>query len=541
MPYPETRLAHVLRRWRRRFDARPLDALLALAAIIVTGYVLIAPFTVVRYPPLTDLPMHAAVTSAFRHWLDPAWHFQDQFELQPLRSPVLSFYVLGALLACFMPITVAMKVATALLLSLLPIGLAVYCRGMKKNPTMGVAAAALAWGTLTHWGFISFLAALGLTMMGVGLTLMVVERPSRSRMIGLGVVSVLVFFTHVSGIPPYLLAVAIATGFMFPVTRRVRPVAIAVAPAALLFALWWRVRPPSESTAIPIHFDASATGRMAARIGDALLHSFRGPEEASILTDMVCIILGVAVYSVVVGVIGARRRRSRPPSRRAVHATAAAVTISLMFSALYFVLPLDIGVWSVVSPREMTAAALCALAALPSLPHNPWFRAPALCALLVAITMPARFVTGKYVAFERWTKDFDAVLAEIPMAPKLGYVLWDRSGPDGEMIPLLHFPAWVQAERGGWLSFHFATWEHEPIRFRTTPPMDVPPPTPDGFERHPDMFDLTTRGQYFDWILIRSPSSPEARVAVDPSLQLVANKGWWWLYHRTAPRPVSGS
>jgi hypothetical protein len=537
MAHQETRLARLLRRWRRRFDARPLDTLLAIAATVVTGYVLIAPFTVVRYPPLTDLPMHAAVASAFRHWTDPAWHFQDQFELQPFRSPVLVFYVLGALLAYLVPIAMAMKIATLLLLSLLPIGLAVYCRGMKKNPTMGVAAAALAWGTLTHWGFISFLAAIGLTMMGVGLTLMVVERPSRSRVIGLGVVSVLVFFTHVSRIPPYLLAVAIATGIMFPVTRRARPVAIAVAPAGLLFALWWLVRPPSESAAIPLHFDASH----AARIGDALFHSFRGPEEASILADMVCIILGVAVYSVVVRVIGARRRPSRPPSRRAAHATAAALAIAVMFATLYFVMPLDIGVWSAVYPREMTAAALCALAALPALPRNPWFRAPALCALLAAVTMPTRFVTGKYEAFERWTKDFDAVLAEIPMAPKLGYVLWDRSGPDGETIPLLHFPAWVQAERGGWLSFHFATWEAMPIRFRTTPPMDVPPPTPDGFERHPDMFDLTTRGKYFDWILIRSPSSPEARVAVDASLQLVDHEGWWWLYHRTAPRPVSGS
>ncbi|MGH7435325.1 MAG: hypothetical protein ACRENE_06600, partial [Polyangiaceae bacterium] len=72
----------LLRRWQRRFDASPLDVLLAAGAALVTAYAVVAPLTVTRYPPLTDLPMNAAVASVFRHWLDPAWHFQDQFELQ---------------------------------------------------------------------------------------------------------------------------------------------------------------------------------------------------------------------------------------------------------------------------------------------------------------------------------------------------------------------------------------------------------------------------------------------------------------------------
>ncbi|MGH7437588.1 MAG: hypothetical protein ACRENE_18070, partial [Polyangiaceae bacterium] len=459
--------------------------------------------------------------------------FQDQFELQPLRSPVLTYYVLGALLACVVPIASAMKIATAAMLSLLPIGLAVYCRGLKKDPSMGVAAACVAWGTLAHWGFISFLGAVGLTLMGLGITLMTVERPTRGRIVALGLVTLAVFLTHPSRLPPYLIAVGLTTAAMFPVHRCLRPVAIAVAPAVVLFAAWWLARPATETGAVTLQFDP---GR-ASLMGQWLLHSFRGPAEAPVLDEVVGLVLGVGVYSGLVRLFHARRRRLPRLSRRALHASAAALAVSLTFLGLYFVLPLRIAAWSLVYPREITVAALCALAALPGLPRSPWLRAPALCALLVAVMAPTRLVTEKHAAFDRWTRGFDDLVAEMPLAPKLGYLLLDRTGPEGDTLPLLHFPAWVQAERGGWLSYHFASNEAAPIRFRRTPPMDVPPATPEGFEWHPEMFDLSTRGKYFDWILVRAPSSPAARLAEDPSLELVDRRGWWWLYHR-APTPA---
>jgi hypothetical protein len=524
-----TTLQRALRQARRRFDAQPLRSLLAAVAIVVTTYALVAPFTVVRYPPLTDLPMHAAIASALRHWFDPAWHFQDQFELAPFRSPVLTFYVLTATLALVLPIAWAAKLATALLLSLLPIGLAVYCKGLRKDATMGVAAAGLAWGTVTHWGFISFIAAVGLTMMGLGLALMVLERPTRWRRIGLGAVSVLVFFTHVSQVPPYLLAITLVALITAPTRRQVEPVVIAVAPLTALFGLWWLVRPGDPSASFGLHLDATRVSRM----GDSLFHSFRGRGELAVGSAMLAIVALVAAYSVVVpALVAARERRRLITSKRARRASLAALVVAGMFLVLYFVLPLEIGAWSWVYPRELTAAALCALAALPSLPKSPWLRAPALAALMLGITMPTRLVMARYADFDRLTKDFQPVLAALPLAPKLGYIMLDRGDSEGLTRPLLHFPAWVQAERGGWLSFHFAVWRSTPIQFRTSEPMDVAPSTPEGFEMHPEQFDLTTRGKYFDWILVRSRASPAQRVAVDPSLHLVLESGSWWLYER---------
>src|SRR5271155_4761404 len=117
-------------RARRRALASPLDAALSVIAVLTCAWVLVAPFTVVRYPPITDLPMHAASISALRHWFDPSWHFRDQFEFHPLEVPYLTQYALGTVFALVLPISWAVKLSTSVLLGLLPAGLAVYCKGL---------------------------------------------------------------------------------------------------------------------------------------------------------------------------------------------------------------------------------------------------------------------------------------------------------------------------------------------------------------------------------------------------------------------------
>ena len=65
-----------------------LEEVLALSALAVAAYAVVAPFVVARYPPMTDLPFHAAQTSILRHYSDPAYHFREQFELHPLARSV---------------------------------------------------------------------------------------------------------------------------------------------------------------------------------------------------------------------------------------------------------------------------------------------------------------------------------------------------------------------------------------------------------------------------------------------------------------------
>src|SRR5260221_538167 len=130
----------------------PSQVLVYLISVAIGVYVIAYPFTLVRYPPLTDLPFHAAQASIFRHYLDPSFHFREQFSLHPLEVPYLSMYVLGALFALVVPITTATKLMAIVMLALVPIGLAVLFYGMKKSPLWGVAGLGLTWCTVTQWG-----------------------------------------------------------------------------------------------------------------------------------------------------------------------------------------------------------------------------------------------------------------------------------------------------------------------------------------------------------------------------------------------------
>src|SRR6185369_4055688 len=84
--------------------SEPTGALIWMMALILSAYVIASPFTLVRYPPITDLPFHAAQTSILRHYFDPAFHFREQFSLHMFDAPYVSMYLVGVFFALALPI-----------------------------------------------------------------------------------------------------------------------------------------------------------------------------------------------------------------------------------------------------------------------------------------------------------------------------------------------------------------------------------------------------------------------------------------------------
>jgi len=197
----------VFDRLKRAARRNPSDAFLVLVGLAACVYVVAYPFTVTRYAPMTDLPFHAANTGILRHYWDTDYHLREQFEITPIGVPYMSTYVLGALLMLVVPSWIAAKIAAAIMLAMLPLGLGLMFHGMKKSPLLGLAGLPLVWNFLTHWGFLNYVGALGLFCAAVGLTLRVLDKPSPTRQIQLSAVLVLLFFTHIFRFPFALLAV----------------------------------------------------------------------------------------------------------------------------------------------------------------------------------------------------------------------------------------------------------------------------------------------------------------------------------------------
>jgi hypothetical protein len=499
-------------------------------ALSAAAYVLAYPFSVVSYPPLVDLPFHAAASSIVRHYSDPSFHFQEQFRFEWLKAPYWTQHLLGAGFATVLPMRIAVKLATLVCLATLPAGLALLCHGMKKSPYLGLFALPLVWNKLTHWGFVNFVAALGFSAAALGAALLVLDRPTRARRVGLACLLVLVFATHVFRYPFTLAAVLGAALLLYPLTGRFKELLLPALPSLALFALWWLVRDPLSGPTNPgVSLDL-------ARLREApslLFDDFLGAEENRLALRSFGMLGLVGCSSFLLTQLAARHVPSRADSSFRARAALAVAAVTGVYLLMFLTLPMSLGGWWYVYPREVVAALFMALALAPDLPDSPRAKLLLLAAVCFTAAGQARFVADNYRDFERQTADFRQILEYIPKAPRLGYMMLDLSGTSLRVSPYLHLPAWVQAEKGGWLSFHFVSWNQWPIRYRIGSP-DVPPATPLRFEWMQGTFDLRTRGQFFDWFLVRSQSSPDRRFAVDPSWRRVASRGRFWLYRRDA-------
>jgi hypothetical protein len=431
-----------------------------------------------------------------------------------------------------MPTMVAMKTAIALLLGLLPIGLGVMFWGMRKSPLLGLTGLGLVWCGLTSWGFLNFMAALGLFAMVVGLTLRLVDRPSRAVQLALSAALCGVFFSHIFRFPFALCAVAGTALVMLPATRRLRPVVLPLLAPLALLALWWWLRPAALGGEM-------GTLRLEPRrldeIGNTLYRSFRDPAELAAATRALHVLgwvgAAAAVLFVAQGRLGHRRWRDLAWG---VGVTLVPLGCAAVFLLLYLSLPMQVGVWWYVYPREITAAAFIALGALPDLPRQSWLKALFVAAMASALVPLGRVAIDNYAKFDAATRDFDAIARRIPRAPKLLYLVFDHSGATAINTPFIHLPAYVQATRGGWLSFHFAVWGAAPVAYRRPdePGAIVPPPTPLRWEWTPEKFRVRENGGFFDWFLVRSRRPPDDLFRADPGITRVAHEGTWWLYQR---------
>ncbi len=525
-------MTRLLAALRSKITRDPLESALAGFALAVSLYVIVAPFLVTRYPPMTDLPFHAAQSSTLRHYFDPAYHFREQFEVHPLAVPYVSMYAIAALFMVALPVAAAVKVAAIVMLALLPIGLSVLFRGMKKSPLLGLAGLGPVWCQLTHWGFLNFVGAVGLFALVLGLTLLVLDAPTRSRRIGLALALVALFFTHIFRFPFGIAAVIGAGVVMYPATRRFRPLLAPLAPALVLFAIWSRVRSKSlEGDFGPFAIHAERFKELPGY----LFGGFTDPAEPGAIALFGRTLGAVALLLAAAFIVERRFRAStKQGGWFAIGSFVAVLSCAVVFLGLYLWLPMQAGVWWYVYPREASAACFVALGLLPDLPRNAPLRVALVVALGLAPVPLARVVVKGYREFDSATRDFSAISAQIPQAPKLVYLIFDHSGSTRTTTPFIHLPAWIQAEKGGFLSFHFAMWGAAPLSYRNPnePGAVVPPPVPLRWEWRPDLFEVRSQGAFFDWFLVRRRDCPDGLFRADPTIQRVDHVGSFWLYRR---------
>jgi hypothetical protein len=492
-----------------------------VGALLLTIVTVAGPLFVTTYPPITDLPFHAAECAILRHLHDPSWGFDRQMTSNLGAVPCGTFAVLGAALSVALPIATATKVAAAIMLAQLPIGLSVLAASLKKSPLLGVLATPLAWTTLSHWGFFPYVGATGLTAAAVGLALMVVDRPTIARRVWLAVVLLLTVETHVTRSPLALFGVASASFAAASLPDGLRVLAPAMLPALARFGAFLAVGAGRGILPTPSLPDV-------ARLG-AVPGVFAGGFQGTLGVAERWAVAGAVALTIAIAVSALARSAPRVPSDRAWRVGRGLVAVMAAASlTLFLTLPMSIGEWWMVFPRELLGAALFSLALLPDLPVRT---RPALALAACVPGMLVACVTAVgYREFDQASLDFRRILAAVQPAPRLAYVVFDHGGSSRAQSPFVHLPAWVQAERGGWLSFHFASFGWSAIRYRDGG--DVPPKSGERAEWSPTRFSAASASEFFDTFLVRSRVAPDALFASNPRIRLVQRSGTWWLYRR---------
>jgi hypothetical protein len=405
---------------------------------------------------------------------------------------------------------------------------------------LGVVGLGLSWCGLTSWGFVNFVGALGLFAMTVGIALRALDRPRPGLGALLAGLLLLIFITHPFRFPFAVAAVVGAALLTYPASRRLRPVLWPLLGPLVLFAAWWWLRPAAvagDLGALSLH------GERLAEIPRHLYTTLRGPAEHEAALQALRVLGAVAVALGVLLLVEGRLGRGRRRWLWGIGSHALVAGSAAVFLLMFLVLPMEIGIWWYVYPREITSACFLALGLLPDLPRRAGLRLIAVAALCWAVLGLGRVQLDAHRAFDAATADFAAIAAQLPQAPRLLYLVFDHGGAPTLNTPFIHLPAYVQAERGGWLSFHFAIWGASPVVYRShrEPGAVVPPPVPLRWEWTPQKFQVLHHGRWFDWFLVRSQGSPQARFAADPAIVLVAQQGTWWLFRRapaTAQTPA---
>ena len=516
---------------------RPAGLVAMIAAIALCGYVVALPLWAAHTPMMVDMPFHTAASSVFRHYFDPEWHFREQFELQLLQVPYLSFYgLIAGLMTLFSPL-VATRIAIAVMLSMVPAGLAILAWGLKKSPLLGLLGLFPVWGVLTHWGFINHMAALGMFAACVGLALRLTQRPSRGLRWALGATLVLILFTHVYRFPFAWLAALGAGLFMWPDKDKLKPLIWPLTVSLLLFLIWLIIRPAT------IGFNMGLGWPDLARLTEIeqfLYDAFKGPEDDALYRRAV-VILGAAAAGLSLGVVIRRLRRGWTPSAFAKRSHLLVAACAAGFLVLYLIFPTWIGNWFYVYPRAITSAVVVGLALIPNLPSHGLVRLGFVLIVGVALVPVSRHVAEAHVEFAETTDGMWELSEELPHAPKLQYLIFNHSGAKIHQTPYVHLPAYLQAVHGGWLGWQFAWLGGSPLRFpdRDEPGAGVPPGPDAPWVWHPRQFEVNDEGAFFDWFLVRSKKDPKRFLAKDESIVFVRRKGKWWLFKRQPPDPAN--
>jgi hypothetical protein len=463
----------------------------------VCAVLTLLPLWSVKYPPMVDLPQHAAQISIWKNLHDPRFGFAEFFELE-LRTPYLATYALARLFAEVTSILVALKLVISLSVVGLPLALQVFLRRASVSRWWSLIGFPLAYGYSFRWGFLSFMVGVPATFLFLAVVLDYARRPTARLAALVAGLALALFWIHVLVL---LFCAGVATLVIVSASPGPRAALTRVAPLAgpLPLLLLWTSRDRGR-----------IDGPMFWGLGVHRVH------DLFALYGYYSRAMPLVYLAVVVLVITLRARGPGGARPGGFWPLALAAALVLFW-------PFRIFGTAFVSPRFSVFL-------LPFL--IAWLRPAAPRAVPVALVsltaLVSAFLVPRFRAFEAETRDYDAVAARIAPRPRIRPLIFLH----GDDFEFLHFPAWTQADKGGLYGFSFAS-SYTVARYKPSAPGLM------GFdaEHHPEAFDFAREAGLYDHFVVHA-DAPDAALAARlfhgaSGVSLVGSAGAWHVFRAT--------
>jgi hypothetical protein len=507
----------------------------------VVGALLAFPLWVVPYPPLLDMPQHAAAIEVLRQSLfTRAGH--PIYEPNLAHSQYLAFHMLGAALAALgIPALIVCKVLLTAVAAATPAALASLMRSLGRDPRLALLAPLLFWNRALITGFLPYVASIPILLFALSETVHFARRPTYRSGLVLAVLAVATFYLHGA---TYLLLVCISAALtlrLVPFTHRLQS---AVATPRKKFVRWLGALSLRLIWLAPSMLFAGffmVFGKLAMHEGTRTNQEVDWMDGSHALYTLplwvsdlfkshVDEVISLLWWGLVLIVLFLGRARAR--HRGLLSVAALPFALSLL---LYLAMPFRVGGGVFLNVRLAPVVALFALVLL-GLPRGGKGDRLVVGGVLLSFAMGG-FVGYESIIQSREIEGVQALLRSIPPEADVLQLNFKRKSQRSHLDPWNQIGAYHEANGGRSTTYSFASFRHWSIRYRSNV---VAPALPGAFFP-PCSFRNATHGPRFAYILVQGIRDPFLTMPRGPKFERKARAGGFVLYARAEGSWPDGS
>lgn len=507
-------------------QTKPVEKYLFLLACLMCGI----PVWLPQFPPMVDLPQHAAQVALLLNLGNPAFPFSELFHLN-LFTPYLLGY---GLIAAFTPV-LGIVAACKLVIWLALAGFAISTRWLLReagaDPYWAWLTFPVLYGFTYQWGLLIFLIAAPVGLAFLALVWRMKAQPGWRSSLAITLMLFALFFSHAL-ILGFFSLIALAY-WMFSVQRLRDFIKCAWPMAAIapLVVIWFVRAGTHPLSHFPVGWDLSwfttgdyyysnfAAWADADNPGWGRINGFI-PRLLGARPQLPLTLLGIFIFALPF-IAGGRISKSRA---RLIPVLAITLVLLLLPTLLF---------GNMYTFQRFTWLAMPLYLIMIDTPAkagrgNNYLRmlAPVLAFGWIG------YMAMHALQFNKDMQGFDTLLAKAEPGKRTLSLVFKRD--DGHSIApeFLHFPAWYAALKSGVTDPSFAVTFVQPVSYK---PEYAPKAKFEGFEWNPQWFDWQKfAGQKYDYFVVRAPVDMAGYLfKTSPcTVALAAQSGQWWLYQK---------